>query len=103
VLRFDHHLKAFLTLESDEFRNYVSNPTKFEKVVGIYKGLPSIHSLSLGTITDAVHSSIVSVKNELYAFEEPRELQGERNDLVQKQEEIQTSHGILRKTAKNVK
>lgn len=54
TLKFDQHLKAFLTIDGDEFQNYITNPSKFEKVLGIYKVLPSIQNISLNSIQDAV-------------------------------------------------
>lgn len=77
TLKFDQHLKAFLTLSTEEFPNYMSNPSKFEKVLGLYKVLPSVHNLSLNAISDAVQNSIVSVRNEFTTFNEPKELQFE--------------------------
>lgn len=45
TLKNDHHLKAFLTLSSDEFSNYMTNPSKMDKVIGLYKNLPSISAI----------------------------------------------------------
>eukprot|EP00347_Sterkiella_histriomuscorum_P017988 403347214 len=100
ILRYDQHLKAFLTLTTDEFPNYMSNPTKFEKVLGLYKGLPSIQNLSLSAITDAVQNQIVSVKNDFYELNEPKELHFENAQNAKKEEEITINLEILLKIRK---
>ncbi len=48
-----------------------------------------------------MHSSLVTVKHEIYAFEEPKELQFEKSE--QKQEEMYNNHSIIYKTAKAIK
>ncbi|CDW77229.1 sorting nexin-2-like [Stylonychia lemnae] len=100
TLKMDQHLKAFLTLPSEEFLNYQSNPSKFEKVMGLLQVLPSIQNLSLESITDAVQTSYVSVKNDYTLLNEPKELQFEKGDQNIKEEETQNNHLIVSKTAK---
>ena len=80
VLRNDSFLHAFLAFQDEEFQNYVTNPSKFEKVIEIVKAIPNLQNLTLGSIQDAVHSSIVNVTHELYSFEEPRIFQMANSD-----------------------
>ena len=54
TLKFDPHLRAFLTLP--DFDKYRLDPTStpLQKVLGYYDALPSVKQLSLTSITDSV-------------------------------------------------
>jgi hypothetical protein len=72
-LKFDPQLRAFLTLP--DFDKYRVNPSAFQKVMGYVEYLPSVKNLTLASLTEAVQTSIVTVKNELSAtLDEPVEL-----------------------------
>jgi hypothetical protein len=72
VLKYDGQLRAFLTF--DEFDKYRVNPTAFQKVLGYYDYLPSVKNMTISSITDAVQTSISTVKNEFIQLEDPIEL-----------------------------
>jgi len=106
-LKFDPQLRAFLTLT--DFVNYRVNPTTMEKVMGYVEYLPSVKNLSLASLSDAVQTSIVTVKNEFAAsVEEPLELKpqtslGDVVDFGLKQSEVESNLLVLTSTANNLK
>ena len=80
------------------------NPTAMQKVMGYYEYLPSVKSLSISSITDAVQTSIVTVRNEFSQLEDPAELRpdvgsGELLDFAKKQAELENNLTILTATA----
>ena len=48
VLKYDTQLKAFLTIA--DFDSYRSNPSAYERVLGMYEYLPSVRDISLNSI-----------------------------------------------------
>ncbi len=71
-LKFDPQLKEFLI--NTDFDKYRTNPTAYERVMACVEYLPSVKNLTFQSISDAVQTSIVTVKNELQTIEEPRDL-----------------------------
>lgn len=54
VLKYDPHLKAFLTLVEKEFENYRANPTSIEWIVGYLDMLQGVKNLKVSVIQDAL-------------------------------------------------
>lgn len=71
-------------------------------MLGYYESLPSVKNLTISSITDAVQTSIVAVKNEIYHVNEPEELKSDK-DLTKKQGEIEATLNILSTACNNLK
>lgn len=75
VTKNDLQLQVFLSFSEAEFEKYVQNPSSIDKMIGMYKSLPSIQNLSMASISNTIQSSIVTVKNEIMTVNEPLDLQ----------------------------
>ena len=54
ILKFDINLKQFLTM--DDFENYKTNPSAYEKVMGLYEYMPSVKNLSVNGVKSALQN-----------------------------------------------
>lgn len=52
-LKFDSELHVFLTLD-DSLESYRQDPSAFEKILGVYRHLPSVSNLSLEGVKDGL-------------------------------------------------